>query len=101
MEQNIKSNTLGELKINKDNSRDKKQDSDEYEDEQFENVEEELFEGEDIDEDLFYKQDKKDQRLLTSSEDIIAASQSQGFDISVDSLALEEYDYYEDADRHK
>jgi len=49
----------------------------------------------------FINKTKKDQRLLTSSEDIIAASQSQGFDISVDSLALEEYDYYEDADRHK
>jgi len=109
MEHSIKSNTIGELsaKSNKDNSKefskDKKQESDdnEYEDEQFENVEEELFEGDDIDEDLFYKQDKNDKRLLTSSEDIIGASQSQGFDVSVDSLALEEYDYYEDADKFK
>ena len=28
----------------------------------------------------------------------MGASQSQGFDMTVDSLALEDYDYYEDAD---
>ena len=39
--------------------------------------------------------------MLTSSEDVIAQSQSQGFDVSVDSLALEEYDYYENADKFK
>ena len=39
--------------------------------------------------------------MLTSNDDIIGQSQSQGFDVSVDSLALEEYDYYEDADRIK
>jgi len=104
---NMKSNTLGELSTKPKNSlqlpgpaKETKQESDEneYDDEQFEeNVEEELFEGEDIDEDLFYKQDKNEKKLLTSSEDVIAASQSQGFDISVDSVQLEEYEYYEEA----
>lgn len=37
--------------------------------------------------------------MFTSSEDIAAVSQSQGFDASVDSVALEEYDYFENADR--
>jgi len=36
-------------------------------------------------------------KLGQSSEDIIGASQSQGFDVSVDSLALEDYDYVEAA----
>ena len=31
----------------------------------------------------------------------MAASQSQGYDVSVDSLALEEYDYVEEAVRKK
>jgi len=104
MEHSIKSNTLGELSTKpKEHKEVKKQESEnEYDDEQFEeNVEEELFEGEDIDDDLFYKQDKNEKKLLTSSEDIIAASQSQGFDISVDSVQLEEYDYYEEAVRLK
>jgi len=39
--------------------------------------------------------------MMTSSEDIIGASQSQGFDVSVDSLALEEYDYFENAERNR
>lgn len=51
------------------------------------------------DEDDPKNKDKK--AMFTSSEDIIGASQSQGFDVSVDSLALEEYDYYEDAGRPK
>ena len=37
--------------------------------------------------------------MHSSSEDVIGASQSQGFDVSVDSLALEDYDYIEDANR--
>lgn len=36
---------------------------------------------------------------LTSSEEMMAASQSQGFDMTVDSLALEEYDYMENIDK--
>lgn len=39
--------------------------------------------------------------MMTSSEDIIGASQSQGFDVSVDSLALEDYDYFENAERKR
>jgi hypothetical protein len=104
MEHGIKSNTLGQLSTKpKDTKELKKQESDnDYDDEQFEdNVEEELFEGDDVDDDLFYKQDKTDKKFGASSEDIIAASQSQGFDISVDSVQLEEYDYYEEAVRGK
>lgn len=37
--------------------------------------------------------------LFTSDEDYRKASQSMGVDESVDSLALEEYDYYEDVKR--
>jgi hypothetical protein len=67
----------------------------EYDDEVFENVDEELVE--DLEDEDPKNKDKKS--MLTSSEDIIGASQSQGFDVSVDSLALEEYDYFETADR--
>jgi len=70
---------------------------DEYGDEVFENVDEELVE--DLEEDDPKNKDRKS--LLASSEDIIGASQSQGFDVSVDSLALEEYDYFENADRNR
>jgi len=58
--------------------------------------------NEDFDEDLVeeYEEDEeKDKNLHNSSEDVIGASQSQGFDVSVDSLALEEYDYFENANR--
>jgi len=68
---------------------------DEYENEAFENVDEELVE--DLEDEDPKSKDKK--AMLTSSEDIIGASQSQGFDVSVDSLALEEYDYFENAER--
>jgi len=34
--------------------------------------------------------------MFTSEEDYIKATQSMGVDESVDSLALEEYDYYEE-----
>jgi hypothetical protein len=36
---------------------------------------------------------------MASSEDILGASQSQGFDMSVDSMALEGYDYFEEVDK--
>jgi len=39
--------------------------------------------------------------MMNSSEDIIGASQSQGFDVSVDSLALEDYDYFENAAKNR
>jgi len=68
-----------------------------YDDEVFENVEEELVE--DLEEDEGTGRDKKN--MYNSSEDIIGASQSQGFDVSVDSLALEDYDYFENAERER
>lgn len=71
---------------------------DEYGEEVFENVDEELVEDLEEEEDTKYKDRKS---MLTSSEDIIGASQSQGFDVSVDSLALEEYDYFENAERNR
>jgi len=75
-----------------------KQDSDdEYGEEVFENVEEELVE--DLEEEEVKNKDRKS--MMNSSEDIIGASQSQGFDVSVDSLALEDYDYFENAAKNR
>lgn len=39
---------------------------------------------------------ENDQELGQFSEEMLGASQSQGFDIMVNSQTLEEYDYYED-----
>ena len=36
--------------------------------------------------------------MMTSSEEYLVASQSMGVDKSVDSMALEEYDYFEDVE---
>jgi hypothetical protein len=36
--------------------------------------------------------------MFTSSEEFMQGSQSQGFDMTVDSMALEEFDYYEDVE---
>jgi len=45
----------------------------------------------------FHRDKDKKNPMFTSSEDLVLASQSQGFDFSVDSLHMEGYDYYEDA----
>jgi hypothetical protein len=39
--------------------------------------------------------------MFTSSEDMMRATQSMGVDESVDSLALEDYDYYEDVTKKR
>lgn len=36
--------------------------------------------------------------MFNSSEEFMQASQSEGFDMTVDSMALEEFDYYEDVE---
>lgn len=73
------------------------EDDDEYADEVFENVDEEI-EGDYEPEDEESRSRSKN-NFLQSTEDIAGASQSQGFDVSVDSLALEEYDHVEEAER--
>ncbi len=44
------------------------------------------------------RESKKPGGFGTESETFMEGSQSQGIDFSVDSLALEEYDYYEELD---
>ena len=61
---------------------------------------------EEIDEDIDFAESKDDRQkqsnnMFTSSEDYMRATQSLGVDESVDSLALEEYDYYEDVTKKR
>lgn len=61
---------------------------------------------EEVEEDIDWQESRDDRvkqsnNMFTSDEDYMKATQSLGVDESVDSMALEDYDYYEDVHRKK